>query len=367
MKLTAIEKHHLKKFIATLKDKRARHTELITVLVPAGYDLPKVIQQLSDEAGTATNIKSTATRKNVIEALEKMIVHLRGIGKTPENGLAAYSGNVSEKEGGRDVMVTSLEPPMPINQKIYRCDKDFKIDLLEDMCIDDTVYGLVVMDNREANIAMLQGKKIVPLVETRSGVPGKFRAGGQSAPRFQRIHDNMCNEFYNKIAGMMAEQFLPVWEHLRGIIVGGPGIPKVRLLECAGMSGQIKEKIIATKDLSYTGEFGLQELMDLSQDVLASEEVAQEKKAMQRFFYLLREKEKQVAYGTEHVKELLNMGVCEMVLVSEAVDDRIFDEFEEMSESVGSEVKLISVDTREGVQLRDMGGVVAILRYEYEG
>ena len=35
------------------------------------------LRHLSDEQGTATNIKSTSTRKNVIDALERMIQHLK--------------------------------------------------------------------------------------------------------------------------------------------------------------------------------------------------------------------------------------------------------------------------------------------------
>ncbi len=44
------------------------------------------------------------------------------------------------------------------------------------------------------------------------------------------------------------------------------------------ITGDIKKKILGTKDLSYTGEFGLQELLDRSEDLLSEEEVAQEKK-----------------------------------------------------------------------------------------
>ena len=37
---------------------------------------------------------------------------------------------------------------------------------------------------------------------------------------------------------------------------------------------------------------------------------------------------------------------------------------EEEAKKVGTEAKIISEDTREGVQLRDLGKVAAILRYE---
>ena len=44
-------------------------------------------------------------------------------------------------------------------------------------------------------------------------------------------------------------------------------------------------------------------------------------------------------------------------------EDKIFD-FEEKAQGGGSEVKVISIETREGVQLRDLGGIAAILRFE---
>ena len=58
------------------------------------------------------------------------------------------------------------------------------------------------------------------------------------------------------------------------------------------------------------------------------------------------------------------MGVVETLLLSEGLDDDKLEELEGEAEKVGSEVRIISVETREGVQLREMGMVAAILRYE---
>jgi len=55
-------------------------------------------------------------------------------------------------------------------------------------------------------------------------------------------------------------------------------------LQKAFITNEVKKKIIGIKDLSYTDEFGLQELVEKSKDLLASEEVAEEKKIMQKFF-----------------------------------------------------------------------------------
>ena len=179
MTLSEKQKHDLKKFIKELKQFKGRHTELVSVYTPKGYDLIKIIHHLEQEKGTATNIKSASTRKNVITALEKMVQHLRLFKKTPENGLAVFSGNVAEREGQENFKVWSIEPPIPLKTRIYRCDKEFVLDLLRDMLETKEVYGLVIVDRRDANIALLKGKSIIPVLKTHSEVPGKTKAGGQ--------------------------------------------------------------------------------------------------------------------------------------------------------------------------------------------
>ncbi len=363
MTLTTKQKHELKKSIKELSKHKGRHTELVSVYIPTGYDMNKIINHLNQEQGTATNIKSTSTRKNVIDALERMIQHLRIFKKTPENGLAAFSGNVAEREGQSDVQVWSIEPPILLKTRIYRCDKEFVLEPLDSMLEHKEVYGLVVLDRRDANIAFLKGKTIIPLVKTHSQVPGKIRAGGQSAARYARITEGAKKDHFKKVAEYVKEQFLGL-KDLKGIIVGGPGPTKYDFVEGDFITTDVKNKIIAIKDLSYTGDFGLQELVDKSQDVLAKEEIAEEKAIMNKFFSLLSTKPGKVSYGEKEVMEKLKMGVVETVLLSEALEDKEIDHFEEEAKKVKSEVKIISTETREGAQLKEMGKVAAILRYE---
>jgi peptide chain release factor subunit 1 len=362
MSLSAHQRFELKKFLKELEGKRGRHTELVSVWVPAGYDLIKVIQQLQEEQGTAANIKSATTRRNVTDALERMIQHLRVVGRTPTNGLLAFSGNVSEKEGGIDVRVWSIEPPIPINQRLYRCDKDFKLEILTDMLQAKEAYGLVVMDARDATIAVLKGKSIIPLVKTHSEVPGKMKAGGQSAHRFQQNRELAAKQHYIKVADYMKEQFL-MMEGLKGILVGGPGPTKYELVEGSFITNDVKKKILAVKDIAYTDEFGLQELVDRCQDVLAQEEIAGEKKIMLRFFELLATKGEMVTYGESQTRKALEMGAVDTLLLSDSLTDDKIDEFEAIAKNYSTTVQIISTETREGVQLRDLGKIASILRY----
>jgi len=356
------QRQKLKRIIQELGSHRGRHTELVSVYIPAGYELNKIIGHLQQEQGTAENIKSASTRKNVISALERMIQHLKLFTKTPENGLAAFSGNVAEREGQLDVQVWSIEPPFPLNVRIYRCDKEFVLEPLKEMLEAKDVYALVVMDRREGDIALLKGKKIIPLISTQSHVPGKFKAGGQSAHRFEQNRELSAKDFYKKIAEYMKEKLLPMGNELKGILIGGPGPTKHDFIE--QIMTDLKNKILAVKDLSYTGEFGLHELVERSSDVLAQEEVSREKKIVQKFMELLATKPGMVAYGKADVEKNLELATVETLLLSEALDDKVSHELEDKAEKIGADFQIISVETREGMQLRDMGGIAAILRYE---
>lgn len=365
MAITSQQRRKLLKFITQLERYRGRHTELVSVYVPQGYDLNKIINHLAQEQGTATNIKDATTRKNVIDSLERMIQHLRLYKQTPAHGLAVFSGNVAEREGQQDIEVWSLEPPDPLKFRLYRCDKTFVIDALREQAEKRETYGLLVMDRRDAHMALLRGKTIIPLAKTSSNVPGKHRAGGQSSQRFERLREGAAKDFYKKIAEYMKNNFLELKE-LKGIIIGGPGQTKYELVNGGFITDQVKQKIIAIKDLSYTGEFGIQEIVDKSQDVLANEEISKEKGIMQKFFEALSQNPSKVSYGLEHVKKCLNLGAVDTLLLSEDLEDNVIEEFEKAAENFGTQVEIISTETREGVQLRDMGKIAAMLRFEVE-
>jgi peptide chain release factor subunit 1 len=363
MTLSAYQRHELKKFLKELESYKAAHTEFVTVYIPQGYELNKIVGHLAQEQGTAMNIKSAATRKNVTDALERMIQHLRIYKHTPPNGLAVFSGNVLSREGKTDVKVWSIEPPIPLKTRIYKCDKNFELEALRDMLDIKEVYGLVVMDRRDANIALLKGKAIIHLLKTHSQVPGKMKAGGQSAHRFEQNRELALKDHIKKVADYIKEQFL-MRENLKGIIVGGPGPTKYELVEGDFLTGDIQKKIIGIKDLSYTGEFGIQELVDRSDDILAKEELVDEKKIMNEFLEKLGKNPDLVSYGEHEVKKALELGAVQTLLLSEQLDDQKIDEFENIAKQYSTEVKLISTETREGVQLRDIGKIGAILRYK---
>jgi len=357
------EKFKLKKIIKELKSKQGKHTELISVYIPQGYDLSNVLNQLAEEKGTASNIKSKTTRKNVMDALEKTIQHLKLFKNTPVNGLAVFCGNVSEREGVQDLKLWSVEPFEPINIRIYRCDQKFVTEPLEALVTPKDVYGLIAIDNKEATIATLKGDHYNILKKLTSGYHGKHRAGGQSQRRFERIIRQESHEFKVRVAEYAEDSFLPIIKELKGIIIGGPAGTKDDFFEGDYLHHELKKKIIAVKDITYTNESGIRELIDKSQDILKGVEMVRHKTLMQRFMKELVS-DGNFSYGDD-VYKALEMGAVEILLLSENLDDETIDKLYEFAKSTNARVEIVSDDFEEGFQLwNTFGGKAALLRFK---
>jgi peptide chain release factor subunit 1 len=361
--MTDEEKYRLKRLLDELAKIRGRHTELVSVYIPAGYNLPSEVAHLAQEAGTAENIKSKTVRTNVVTALERILSELRKYSKTPEHGLVIFSGNISETEGKPDFRLWAIHPPEPINVRLYRCDQTFILDPLRDLFEAKNVYGLVLVDVKEATLALLKGKSIVPVKELESYVTGKFKTGGQSATRFAHEREEQIKYFFNKVADIMKASFLGI-KNLRGIIVGGPGPSKHDFINSGYLPTELQRLIIGVKDVGYTGEQGLHELMNKSEDLLKNEEIIEEKKILDEFFTQIARGTGLASYGEAEVLHNLENGTVSKLLLSEALPTEKIDKFVDAAKTFSTEVTFISEETNEGKQLKELGGFGAILRYK---
>ena len=81
----AATKAEVAELVEELERYKGKHTEFITVYIPAGYDSNTTQKQIEAEKATAKNIKSTTTRKNVIDALGLMLELERDESELSEN------------------------------------------------------------------------------------------------------------------------------------------------------------------------------------------------------------------------------------------------------------------------------------------
>jgi len=358
-----MDKNELEETLELLEGFKGRQTELISVYIPDGYDVNSVQRQLEAEKGTAKNIKSTSTRKNVSDALDKIVRHLKTLKKTPKNGLGIFAGNISKVDGQSDLQLWEINPHMPLKVRLYRCDKEFVLEPLKEMLEVTEVFGLLVMDRKEATIGLLEGKRIDVLQKMTSGIPSKVRAGGQSSQRFHRITEGLTKDFYKRIADEMKKIFFEM-KKLKGIIVGGPIPTKDEFLDGNYLVTKLREKVIGVRDIGDTDESGLKELVEKSQDILANQEIVHEKKILEKFFETLGEKRDLVVYDEKGIRKALEYGAVEMLIISKKINKKLSNELKKLAENISSNFEIVSTETTEGDQFFKLSGIGAILRYK---
>ncbi len=403
---SSTELYEVKRTLKELSDKKGRGTELVSVYIPPNKQISDVVKHMREELSQSANIKSKQTKKNVQSAIEVIMQRMRLFPKPPERGLVLFVGMIPKGGPGTEKMETYVfEPPEPVQTYTYHCDSQFFLEPLQEILEDKEIYGLAVIDRKEATIAVMKGKRINVVKNLTSGVPGKHKAGGQSQRRFDRLIELAAHEFLKRIGDHMNEAFLDL-EGLKGVIIGGPGHTKEDFVNGDYLHHEIKQKIITTVDTSYTGEFGIREVIDKSMDVLTEIDIMREKKLVQRFLTELVDENGLASYGEAEVRRNLINGAVEILLLSEDIKAKrftyqcsscgseevktikneseaedmvckkcgetikasssqdIIGDFVEMAEEVGSEVEIISTETEEGMQLfRAFGGIGAILRY----
>ncbi|GAB6860584.1 peptide chain release factor aRF-1 [Haloplanus litoreus] len=397
-------KYEFRKVIEDLKEYEGSGTQLVTIYIPPDKQISSVVAHVTQEHSEASNIKSKQTRTNVQDALTSIKDRLRYYDTyPPENGIVIFSGAVDAGGGQTDMVTKVLEsPPDPIQSFRYHCDSDFLTEPLEGMLSDKGLFGLIVLDRREANVGWLKGKRVEPVKSASSLVPGKQRKGGQSAQRFARLRLEAIDNFYQEVAEMANDLFVPQRHELDGILVGGPSPTKDEFLDGDYLHHELQDHVVGKFDVSYTDESGLYDLVDAAQDVLADQEVMKDKKQMEEFFENLHTGDL-ATYGFEQTRRNLVMGSVDRLLISEDLrkDVVVYDcdgqeEFEvidrrhstpdhqcedgseaeiqdredviehlmTIAEQRGTETKFISTDFEKGEQLYDaFGGVAGILRY----
>lgn len=418
-KKTSLELFRLRKTLNMLASKEGSHTELITLYVPPGKQISDVINMLRDEYGTASNIKSTTTRKNVQEAIVKVQQRLKLFKDSGENGLVIFCGAIPQEGGGpgSERMETYvIIPPEPIRIYLYRCDSRFHTEHLQELLREKETYGILLIDASGATIATLQGKRLEIVREMHSGVAGKTRAGGQSARRYERLRDMQLNEYFTRVGQHANEIFLPI-ETLKGIILAGPGPTKYDFEKGDYLNYQLKNKIIDTIDTAYVEEQGVKEVVEKAPEIMRKVRYIEEKQIMQQFLYEIGHDTGMITYGEAEVRRALEAGAVRTLLISEKVDllrvtvkcsacgyeekhtikSQVLTEFEqglsgkpcpkcqapslaiadkqdviddlaELAEQANSDVEIISAETEEGQMLKNaFGGIAAILRFKMQG
>ena len=316
-----LEIFRLKKLIQDLDQMRGLGTSMITLIINYKDQISQFSKMLIDEIGKASNIKSRVTRQNVTDALycakEKLSLYTR----TPPNGLVIYCGLVQMPNGGEKMIKIDLEPFKPINTSLYRCNNIFHTDELKALLVDNDKFGFLIIDGNGSLLGLLQGNTKTILNEFKVDLPKKQSKGGQSAPRFGRLRLEKRHNYLRKVSEALTAAFITNdVPNVKGLILAGSAEFKNELKKSDLFDQRLAPIVIKVVDISYGGDMGFNQAIELSKDALKNVKFVHEKKIIGNFFEEIAKDTGKYVFDLKDTMEALENGMVDLLIIWENID-----------------------------------------------
>ena len=312
-----IEMFKVKKLIKNLEAARGNGTSMISLIIPPGDQLSRVNKMLSDEYGTASNIKSRVNRLSVLGAITSTQQRLKLYSRCPKNGLVIYCGTVITDDGKERRVNIDFEPFKPINTSLYLCDNKFHTEDLNELLMDDEAFGFIVMDGNGSLYGTVQGSNKEILHKFSVDLPKKHGRGGQSALRFARLRLEKRHNYVRKVAELATQLFVPDGQkpNVQGIVLAGSADFKTELMRSDLFDPRLQKIVIKMVDVSYGGENGFNQAIEMSADTLSSVKLMKEKKLLQNYMDEISQDTGKYCFMVDDTLRALELGAVEDLII----------------------------------------------------
>ncbi|OVA01306.1 Peptide chain release factor eRF1/aRF1 [Macleaya cordata] len=292
-----IELWKLKKLIKALEAARGNGTSMISLIMPPRDQIDRVSKMLGDEFGTASNIKSKQ--------------RLKLYNKVPPNGLVLYTGTIPTEDGKEKKVTVDFEPFKPINASLYLCDNKFHSEPLNELLENDDKYGFIVMDGNGTLFGTLSGNTCEVL--------RKFTVDlGFGLLWMEKRHN------YIRKTAELATQFYidPTTNHpnVSGLILAGSADFKTELSQSYMFDPRLQAKLLMVFDVSYGGEMGFNQAIELSSEILSNVRFLQEQRLLDKYFAEMNQDTGKYVVGVDDTLNALEMGAVDPLIVWENLD-----------------------------------------------
>ncbi|CAA6656503.1 unnamed protein product [Spirodela intermedia] len=269
-----IEIWKIKKLIKALESARGNGTSMISLIMPPRDQISRVTKMLGDEYGTASNIKSRVNRQSVLAAIT-----------SAQQRLKLYN---------KKKVTIDFEPFKPINASLYLCDNKFHTEALNELLESDDKFGFIVMDGNGTLFGTLSGNTREVLHKFTVDLPKKHGRGGQSALRFARLRMEKRHNYPN----------------VAGLILAGS----------ADFKTELSQSDMFDPHVSYGGENGFNQAIELSAEILSNVKFIQEKRLIGKYFEEISQDTGKYVFGVEDTLKALEMGAVETLIVWENLE-----------------------------------------------
>jgi len=152
-------------------------------------------------------------------------------------------------------------------------------------------------------------------------LPKKHGRGGQSALRFARLRLEKRANYVRKVAELATSLFITNDKaNVAGLILAGSAEFKQKLSQSDLFDNRLRDIITKIVDVSYGGENGFNQAIELAADALADVKFIREKKLLARYFSEISQDSKKYCYGVDDTLEGLERGAVSEIIVYEHLD-----------------------------------------------
>merc|ERR1740138_1055372 len=281
---------------------------------------------LTEEYGTASCIKSRVNRLSVLSAITSTQQRLKLYNRTPPNGLILFCGEVLTEDGKEKKLTVDFEPFKPINTSMYMCDNRFHTEALSELLEDDDKFGFLIMDGNGSLYGTVQGSHREVIHKFSVDLPKKHGRGGQSALRFARLRLEKRQNYVTKVAEISKQMFITNDKvNVTGLVLAGSADFKNDLAQADCFDPRLTAKVIKTVDVSYGGENGFNQAIELCAETLVNVKFIQEKRLISRYFEEISQDTQKFCFGIEDTLKGLEMGAGDILIVFETLETTRYD------------------------------------------
>jgi peptide chain release factor subunit 1 len=222
----------------------------------------------------------------VLAAITSAQQRLKLYNRVPPNGLVLYTGTIVPDDG-KEKVTLDFEPFRPINASLYLCDNKFHTEALNELLASDDKFGFIIMDGNGTLYGTLSGNSREVLYKFSVDLPKKHGRGGQSAVHFARLRMERRHNYLRKAAELATQFFAnPATNqpNIVGLILAGSADFKNELGKSEMFNPRLQAKVIKTIDVSYGGESGFNQAIEMYVVVLSDVKFVQEKKLIGKYF-----------------------------------------------------------------------------------
>ena len=177
------------------------------------------------------------------------------------------------------------------------------------------------MDGNGALFGTLSGNTRDVIHKFSVDLPKKHGRGGQSALRFARLREEKRHNYVRKVAELAVQNFITADKvNVAGLILAGSADFKNDLNQSDMFDGRLQNKVIKIVDVSYGGENGFNQAIELSSETLSNVKFIQEKKLINRYFDEISQDSGKVCYGLDDTLKALEAGAAETLIVFENLE-----------------------------------------------